>query len=230
MSPIGQLQEKSLHAALKALYARPGDSVETRVQGYIIDVVREDTLIEIQTRHFSALKTKLTDLLKTHRVRLVHPIARARWVVRVNEDGEIVGRRKSPRRGTVDLLFRELIRFPELIVHPNFSIELVFTEEEEIWHNDGRGSWRRKRWSIADRRLLSVVEQIAFETPEDFRLLLPDSLPQPFTTADLAAARGCTRGLAQKMAFCLRQMRVIEIVGKRGNALLYGVQNPIIEK
>jgi hypothetical protein len=224
MRSIGQLQEKSLHAALKAMYARPGDGLETSVKGYIIDVVREDTLIEIQTRQFSALKTKLVDLLDTHRVRLVHPIARTRWVVRVNEDGEVVGRRKSPRRGTVDLLFRELIRFPELILHPNFSIEIVFTQEEEVWHNDGRGSWRRKRWSIADRRLLSVVEQIAFETPDDFRALLPETLPQPFTTADLASARGCTRGLAQKMAFCLRQMHVIEIVGKRGNALLYKVQ------
>lgn len=221
MPQIGQLQEKSLHAALKALYARPGDLLETKVDGYIIDVVRDDTLIEIQTRQFSALKTKLAHLLETHRVRLVHPIAQVRWVVRVNEDGEIVSRRKSPRRGTVDLLFRELIRFPELIAHPNFSIEIVFTHEEEIWHNDGRGSWRRKRWSIADRRLLSVVEQIAFETPDDFRALLPESLPKPFTTADLAAARGCSRNLAQKMVFCLRQMHVIEIVGKRGNALLY---------
>jgi hypothetical protein len=223
MSPIGQLQEKSLHAALKAHYAGPGDSVETRVQGYIIDVVREDTLIEIQTGHFSALKPKLAHLLQTHAVRLVHPIAQERWIVRVSADGEVVSRRKSPRHGTVDLLFRELIRFPELIAHPNFTIEIVFTQEEEIWHNDGRGSWRRKRWSIADRRLLSVVEKITFETPEDFRALLPDSLPQPFTTADLAAARRCTRGLAQKMAFCLRQMRVIEILGKRGNALLYRV-------
>src|SRR5690606_6120510 len=146
MPQIGQLQEKSLHAARKALYARPGDLLETKVDGYIIDVVRDDTLIEIQTRQFSALKTKLAHLLETHRVRLVHPIAQVRWVVRVNEDGEIVSRRKSPRRGTVDLLFRELIRFPELIAHPNFSIEIVFTHEEEIWHNDGRGSWRRKRW------------------------------------------------------------------------------------
>jgi hypothetical protein len=223
MSPIGQLQEKSLHAALKAHYAGPGDSVETRVQGYVIDVVREDTLIEIQTRHFSALKLKLAYLLQSHPVLLVHPIARERWIVRVSADGEVVSRRKSPRRGTVDLLFRELIRFPEMIAHPKFSIEIVFTQEEEIWHNDGRGSWRRKRWSIADRRLVAVLETLRFKTPEDFRALLPDSLPQPFTTADLAAARACSRGLAQKMAFCLRQMQVLEIVGKQGNALLYGV-------
>lgn len=224
MSPIGQLQEKSLHAALKALYARPGDSLETPVQGYIIDIVREDMLIEIQTRNFAALKHKLIHLLQTHCVRLVHPIAQERWIVRVSADGEIVSRRKSPRHGTLDLLFRELIRFPELIAHPNFSIEVVFTQEEEIWRDDGRGSWRRKRWSIADRRLLSVVEQFTFETLEDFRALLPESLPQPFTTADLAAARKCSRGLAQKMAFCLRQMSILDIVGKRGNALLYLVR------
>jgi hypothetical protein len=224
MPPIGELQEKSLHAALKALYARPGDSLETPVLGYVVDIVREGALIEIQTRNFAMIKHKLVKLLETHRVRLVHPIARERWVVRVSADGEIVSRRKSPRRGTIHLLFRELIRFPELIAHPNFSIEIVFTQEEEIWRDDGRGSWRRKRWSIADRRLLAVVEQIALEMPEDFPALLPERLPEPFTTADLAAAQGCSRGLAQKMAFCLRQMNILDIVGKRGNALLYRVR------
>jgi hypothetical protein len=215
------LQEKSLHAALKALYARPGDTLEVRVQGYVIDIVREDMLIEIQTRNFAAIKQKLRALLETHCVRLIFPIAVERWIMRVSADGEIVSKRKSPRRGTVDLLFRELIRFPELVAHPGFSMEVVFTREEELWRDDGRGSWRRKRWSIADRRLLAVVEQIVFETPDDFRVLLPDGLPEPFTTADLAAMRGSSRGLAQKMTFCLRQMGILDIVGKRGNALLY---------
>jgi hypothetical protein len=224
---IGEIQEKSLHAALKAYYAQPGDLVEARVGGYFIDIVRGEALLEIQTRNFAAMKPKLNALLLTHSVRLIHPIARERWVVRISSDGEIFSRRKSPRRGGVDLLFRELIRFPELLLHPRFSLEVAFIQEEEIWRDDGQGSWRRKHWSIADRRLLAVVEQRAFEKPDDFRALLPPSLPDPFTTADLATARGCTRSLAGKMAFCLRQMALLDLVGARGRAHLYTVHNPV---
>jgi hypothetical protein len=220
---IGEIQEKSLHAALKLYYAQPDDVVEARVDGYFIDIVRGDTLLEIQTRNFAAMKRKLNALLDAHPVRLIHPIAKERWVVRISEDGEIISRRKSPRRGTVDLLFRELIRFPEMVLHPGFSLEVAFIQEEEIWRDDGRGSWRRKHWSIADRRLLSVLECLTFESSDDFRMLLPESLPNPFTAVELAATRGCATNLAQKMVFCLRRMAVVDVVGKRGQAYLYSL-------
>ena len=38
---IGELKEKSLHAALKRWYALPTDGVEVKVEGFIIDLVRE---------------------------------------------------------------------------------------------------------------------------------------------------------------------------------------------
>ncbi|HHX43666.1 MAG TPA: hypothetical protein GX714_06730, partial [Chloroflexi bacterium] len=90
---IGTHRETSLHAALKAWYAEEGDQIEAVVDGYVIDVVRGDLLIEIQTRGFAALTAKLTELLQSHSVRLVHPIARERWIVRLAADGAALGRR-----------------------------------------------------------------------------------------------------------------------------------------
>ena len=54
---IGVMQEMALHAALKAWYAQPGDLLETKVDGYVVDIVRDGgaELIEIQTRNFSAI-------------------------------------------------------------------------------------------------------------------------------------------------------------------------------
>ena len=49
MSGIGLLNEKPLHASLKQWYARPGDRFEVAVGGFVIDIVRDDLLIEIQT-------------------------------------------------------------------------------------------------------------------------------------------------------------------------------------
>jgi len=43
-------------------YACSDDKLETEVGGYVIDIVRGNMLIEIQTRNFSVVKAKLTDL------------------------------------------------------------------------------------------------------------------------------------------------------------------------
>ena len=226
-STIGTLRETSLHAALKAWYARPGDELEASVEGFQIDLRRGAQLIEIQTRNFAALKRKLTQLVERHPVRLVHPIAQEKWIVRLGRDSATpLIRRKSPKRGRVDQLFDELVSFPELVAHPHFSLEVLMTQEEEILRpvrrgNGHRASWRRKGWAICDRRLLNVVEQVVFASPSDFRTFLPNSLPQPFTSRDLAWAPGQSLDLAQKITYCLRKMGVIESVGQRGRALLY---------
>lgn len=226
---IGTLQETSLHADLKDWYAQPNDRLEVPVDGFVVDIVRGELLIEIQTRNFSALKTKLNALTQHHPTRLVFPIAQERWIIRLDSDGKTqIGRRKSPKRGRLEHIFLELVRFPELIPNPNFSLEVLVIQEEEVWLNDGQGSWRRKGWSIHDRRLIKVLDQVVFESPDEFASLLPSSVPQPFTTLDLARALHQPRYLAQKMAYCLREMGVIKKIGRRGNTLLYEVGKPSV--
>jgi hypothetical protein len=219
---IGMLNEKPLHAALKKWYARPNDLFEVSVDGFIVDIVRGDLLVEIQTRNFAAIKQKLTKLTVRHPVRLVYPIAREKWIVKVAQDGHTpLGRRKSPKRGAFEQVFEELVSFPGLLSSPNFSLDVLLVQEEEIRRYDGTRGWRRKGWVTHERRLLRVVDQRLFETPADMAALIPHTLAEPFTTAELAAAIGKSRRLAQKMAYCLREMGATEPVGKRGNAILY---------
>lgn len=219
---IGMLRETSLHTALKDWYARPGDQMETPVDGYVIDILRDGLLIEIQTRNFSSIRAKLARLTEAHAVRLIYPIPLEKWIVRVAADGEHqLARRKSPRRGRPEHLFAELVRFPRLLNNPNLGLEVLLTREEEIWRDDGRGSWRRKGWSIADRRLLEVVSSLSLVTPDDLRSWLPAGLPELFATTDLARRLALPARLAGKMTYCLREMGVLEITGKRRKAYLY---------
>lgn len=225
---IGTLAEKSLHAALKLHYALPGDLLETPLDGYVIDILRPVDgaaspyqCIEIQTKNLAQMKPKLLSLVEKYPVRVVHPVAQARHVVRVDGDGVIVSRRKTPMKGTVYHVFPELLSLTKLIQHPNFSLEVLLIHEEQVWLDDGRGSWRRKHWSIHDRRLLSVGEAIRLETLADFVALLPAELDAEFETVALAKALKLQRPLAGKMAYCLRQMGVIEVCGKRGRAYVY---------
>jgi hypothetical protein len=220
---IGKSNETSLHASLKHWYACPGDQLEENVDGYVIDIVRDDMLIEIQTRNFSAIKPKLVRLIEQYRVHMVFPIAQKKWIVRVENDGRLIRKRKSPKQGCYEDLFIELVRIPGLVTHDNFSMELLLTWEEEIWRDDNQGSWRRKGWSVADRRLIEVVDGWQLNSPDQFKAFLPEGLPVPFTTGELAKGINKPVYLAQKMAYCLRSMQVIEIVGKRGNAWLYRI-------
>lgn len=117
---IGCLREGHLHASLKALYRRPGDRIEVPLEGFVIDLVQDDGLTEIQTGSFSALGRKLDCLLDHYRIRVVHPVGVKKWIVKTQE-GATVSRRRSPRPAQLADVCKELASFPTLLDHPNFT-------------------------------------------------------------------------------------------------------------
>ena len=219
---IGRLNESSLHAAVKAWYALPGDEFEVNVDGFVVDLVRDDLLIEIQTGSFSSIKKKLLALVGRHKVLLVYPIAAGKWIVKIDpSNGEFIGRRKSPKKGKVTDLFDELVRIPDLINNDNFQIDVLMIQVDEIRCDDGQGSWHRKGVSIRDTELIQVLEHVRFRDRRDFLALLPDDLDQPFTNKTLAQHLGISVRQSTKMSYCLRKMGVIVKAGKKGNVLLF---------
>lgn len=219
---IGSLNEKPLHASLKAHVAEPGAAFEVPVDGFVIDVINGDELVEIQTRSFGSMKRKLNLLTKTHKVRLVHPIAREKWIVKPGTGKKSKPqRRKSPKRGSVFDIFDELISIPHLMLQENFSLHVLLIQEEELRSYQPGQNWRRRGWRTEERRLLSVVDEFRFETPADLNALLPEGLKEPFTTKDLAEGLSKPRHVAQKMTYCLKHMGVIEDVGKESRSILY---------
>ena len=221
---IGTLQETSLHAALKQHYCEVGDRIEEKVAGYVIDIVREDLLIEIQTSNFSSMRKKLADLLKENRVRLVHPIAKEKWIVRESLDGQkVLGRRRSPKQQDYINVFEELVSIGHLLRHSNLELDVLLVQEEEVRRHDGRGSWRRRGWSIVDHRLLSILGSRVFRKAEDYLTFIPHDLEQPFTNSDLAKSASIPQRLAGKMTYTLRRMGVLTTPGKRGRAALFAL-------
>ena len=215
------MNEGPLHAALKLWYARPGDRFEVSVEGFVVDIVRDDLLVEIQTGNFSSIKYKLANLVRSHRVRLIYPIAQEKWITRLAKDGpNRVARRKSPKRGRLEDLFWGIVSIPQLLSNPNLSLEVVMIREEEARRYVGKRAWRRRGWGVEERRLLEVVDQRLFATSSDWLVFLPTAL-ESFTSKDLAETMGVRRELAQKMAYCFRQMGIVEFIGKEGRANLY---------
>ena len=222
LNSIGTFNESSLHSTLKLWYKKLEDQLEVPVENFIIDIVRDDLLIEIQTKNFSTIKKKLEVLLKNHRVLLIHPIVKDKWIINVDHHLTKINRKRlSPTHHSYLDIFEELIRIPDLIANPNFTIELPLVQIEEFRINDGKGSWRRKGWSIYDQRLVNVVERKVFCSPIDFLMLKPINLKTPFTNAELAHLLDKPLRLAQKMSYCLRKMGILKVIGKSGKFLLF---------
>jgi hypothetical protein len=65
------------------------------------------------------------------------------------------------------------------------------------------------------------VDQASFASLDDFRSVLPDSLPGTFTNRELATVLRCNYNLAQKITYTLREAGALYLAGKQGNTLLY---------
>ncbi|NNC92888.1 MAG: hypothetical protein HKN80_10390 [Acidimicrobiia bacterium] len=217
---IGELREQHLHAALKEWYREEGDLLEVGVDGFVIDLIRDEILIEIQTRGFSSMRRKLDRLLDAHPIRLVHPIAAEKWIRKIDDSGVEVSRKKSPKRGMIADVCAELVSFPSLLSHPNLTLEVLLVQEEEVRRPDPK-AWRRNGWGIAERRLVGILERVVFDGAEDLLTLLPPGLPDPFTTAHLAEELGRSRHLAQEVAYCLREAGVLDTVGRSRGGIEY---------
>lgn len=220
---IGTLNESPLHQALKAHYATAGSAEEVPVGDFVADVrLADNSIFEIQTSGFGQLRGKLESLLAEHRVVLVHPIARVRHIVKLPEElDQEATRRRSPKKGSVAQVVDELVSIPRLLNHPNFELEVVMIEEEELRRLTPGQARRRGGWRVVQRRLCQVLEQVRFRSSADLLTLVPGALPESFTTRDLAEAMGEPRWVGQKLAYCLRESGVIAICGKAGNALCY---------
>lgn len=221
VSSIGVLREGPLHAAVKAMLAGPGDRLEVPVGRFVIDVVRADgELVEVQTGGFGPLAAKLDALLDRHRVRIVHPVAAERRIVRVDEHGEIVSIRRSPKRGVVVEVFDKLVAFPSLLTHPNLTVEVLLLREDHIRAVRPVTTRRRTR-DPGQRRVRDILGRIELRHADDVLRALPPLPAEPFSTRELASLLGCSTLLAQRTAYCLRAVGIIEVAGRRGRTPLH---------
>lgn len=215
--------ETSLHRQLKELYAGPEDRTEVRLGGYRIDVVRGMELVEIQHGSLAAIRDKVQRLTEKHDVLVVKPIIARKTLVRLSAAGREVSRRMSPKRGTLLDVFDELVYFTRAFPHPRLTLELRLVEVEEL-RAPGHGRrrrWRRNDHVVVDQRLLAAGQPYRLCIEADLLKLLPTPLPSPFHTGQLAASADVPRSVAQRIAYCLRKMGAVEMVGKQRNSLLY---------
>jgi hypothetical protein len=219
---IGTRRESALHRALKFRYSGRNGRTEQVLGDYVCDGVTETgEIIEVQTGSFGPLKEKAGKLTAHGPLRIVHPVIITKYIETYGEDGTLIRRRKSPRRGSPWDLFRSLLYAPELPLLKGLCVELALIDVVEKRIQDGRGSWRRGGASIAGRELAAWRDSIVLKKPGDYRRFIPLARDRDFTVNSLAEKAGIPVELARKTLYVLNRIGIAERTGKEGRAFTY---------
>ena len=219
---IGTKKESSLHKALKLHYSGAGGEAETPADSFICDGrTGKGELIEVQCGSFAPLIKKAEQLTAKNKLRVIHPIIIQKHIELYDTSGRLISRRKSPRKGSAWDLFKVLIYAPFLPLQKNFTIELAIIESVEKRTDDGKGSWRRRHVSIADRTVRAWHYSIVLSKLKDYYQFIPFTKAQRFTAGMLAEKAGIDKAVAGRALYVLTKMGLTERTGKEGNAFVY---------
>lgn len=219
---IGTLGEKTIHAILKHYYVPETCYHEQRLAGFIADAYTGTEIYEIQTRNFNALRRKLDAFLPLCDVTIVYPVAHTKYLRYIDkESGEISAPRKSPKTCGPYAVFPELYRIKSFLQQEHLHIRIALLDVEEYRFLDGWSRNKKKGASRGDALPLAFFDELILQSPADYVLLLPDDLPEIFTTKDFKRCARVSQALAVTALNVLHSLGVVCRIGKQGNLYLY---------
>ena len=223
-SGIGTLSEKKVHAALK-YYVQPDNTKhEVKLSGYVSDALSEDGVFEIQTRGLYRLSKKLDTFLPLCKVTVIYPIISEKLLyITDSETGETTVRKSTKKMTRYDVL-EELYGIRSFIKSQNLRLRLITisAEEHRIVRTRVSKKGRKKVETLSSETVPTLLHNdITFISPADYSQLLPDRLPDEFTSADFSSACKMHRSAASLALLVLNELEVVKRIGKIGNAYLY---------
>ena len=247
---IGTLREKRLHAAVK-LYLCPDETCHERpvadllrteeeapakARRMVADILRDGHVMEVQTGGFFPLKPKIAWYL-THtpcRVTVVHPIPAVKDLSWIDPaDGSIISRSKSPKRGRVRDVAKELYWLSDFIGNPRLSVRILLLEVEEYRLADGWSKDKKRGSNRYERFPTALLGDVTLTTPADYaEYFLPPALSAPdtagnyptFTAAVYAKATGIRGRATYSMIHLLEKLGLVaEQEEKAGRSKTYRV-------
>ena len=105
----------------------------------------------------------------------------------------------------------------------NMMRDLVYPRMDEYRLLDGWSRDRKRGSHRYERIPLQLRDQMLLTCPEDYMQLVPEDLPEPFTSAQFAEAVGFRKKGISTVLLLLTELGVLERVGKKGNAYLYRI-------
>ena len=210
---IGRLGEKQMHAAIKRFICPDTSCHEIKIDGsigcntknppedadkkaskpktrkFVADVLDGNTIYEIQTGSFAPLREKIRWILDntSYNVVLIHPIAETKWISTISRDGKIGQRKKSPKKESLRDIGGELYFISEFLSSPRFSL-VILTLEAEQYKKNTAAEGKRPRYKKYELIPISLLRAHIFRSLDDYRIFIPNDLPEHFTVKEIGRA------------------------------------------
>ena len=219
---IGGLAEKTLHKILKLTVEPSAEFHEVEYLGFVADIKNGQGIYEIQTRSAERLIKKLEAFLPAVKVTVVIPVITEktlRWLDK--STGEISEPKKSPKHESVYTAFSELYMIRRFLNSENLSVKMMLISVEEYKYLDGWDKTRHKGSTKLDRIPKELLRTVTLNTPEDYAALLPEELPEEFTSRELSLILKAPKACASAIAGVFSSVGAIEAVRRKGSAYIY---------
>lgn len=219
---IGTKQEKTLHQTIKYYITLNEDEHEIKVDKKIVDIYKDNKIYEIQTQGFDKMRDKLETLLPNHDLTIVFPIASLKIIHLINEYGELVSTRKSPKKQTAFEIFKELYKIKKYLEHPNLHFKIIMFTSEEIRDIVPKRHYRSKGYKRNDQIVSDIVKEYDIYNKNDFNVLLDEiNIPSEFTTLDIKKQTHVSKKTSALVLNILLYLDLVEKIGVKNRYILY---------
>ena len=222
---IGTLSEKALHKIIK-FYIEPNPEYhEIKHLSYVADIKRENRIFEIQTRAVYRLLPKLNAFLTDSHVTVVLPVITEKSISLLDKTtGELSSTKKSTKKENVDTALSSLYGLRSLLCRDGISVKLLFMRGIDYRVAPVGENKRQKNKKLAFIPS-EITEEIDLFLVEDYRNILPNTLPPEFTVKEFAKLVGCRREDAYGALSTLSHIGVLTKCGRRSRELLYEISD-----
>lgn len=224
------LNESDLHHSLKILYAETYQGkTEVEQDGHVYDIVTKNgNVIEIQTANLGKLLPKIKDVIeKGHKVKLVHPVVTTRRIALYDESGNLISKRKSPKKATIYSTFKELTGIYSVLLNPSFSLDLVEVEitEERLRTSEPVQTLNQRRrfkknWLKTNKKLENINKTLILDKAKDYIALLPE-LPEEFCAKDINKTANIKNG--NLIIWVLVRMEILKYTETKNKSKYYKI-------
>ena len=190
---IGTYKEKRLHRIIKNFFEPDITKHEQSVGDYVADILREDEIIEVQSGSFYPLRDKIKYYLEKtdYSVTVVRPLPHIKWCVWLEEEsGEVVSKKKSPKKFLPKDVLRDWIYLCEYLENKRLKIIFLLLEEEEYRFLGKYGKNRKLHSKRYERFPISLIDDVCFCGAEDYKSFLPPELPRSFIASQYMELSG----------------------------------------
>lgn len=218
MNSIGTLSEKSVHAELKDMIA-DREYQELKVLNYICDVVIDNEIYEVQTSKFKAISNKIRNLLERtdYNITVLIPVYRKNKII-FYENNEIVRESRTRHKGVLMDRIDELESLKEFIGHKRFKIKFIELDTIDIRLSGGRANRGIKQ----DKQIEKVLNTYLIENSCDLNCFVSMyDIGETFTVADIKKYTKTNAKYLHNGLKILKEMKVIDLIGKKGNAFVF---------